>query len=162
MEGENLQEVVKKQTETMRLLEARTVELEAIIIHPQKNPRNSSTPPSLDIVKSKPTVQKINDSKKRKICGQKAHRRHECQPFPIEATLDVCPKCGGVLHACDEIVMKQRLEAVCQRRQMKQEVVWAERHNKMIYQDGDRVIKLMLEEHPGPDTCNEAITDGRW
>jgi FtsZ-binding cell division protein ZapB len=38
MEGENLQELVKKQAETIKLLQVRIVELEAVIACLQKNP----------------------------------------------------------------------------------------------------------------------------
>jgi uncharacterized coiled-coil protein SlyX len=71
MGGENLQELVKRQAEiisaqakTIEKLEARVVELEALvreqretIARLQKDSRNSSKPPSSDIVKPKPTAQ---------------------------------------------------------------------------------------------------------
>ncbi|MHB9294183.1 putative IS66 family transposase ISCku6 [Hollandina sp. SP2] len=119
MEGENLQELVKKQAETIRLLEARIIELEAIVARLQKNSRNSSKPPSSDIVKPKLAAQKANDRKKRKIGGQKGHTKHERKPYPpeqvdqfVEVTLDVCPECGGVLHECEEIEVKQQIDVV--------------------------------------------------
>jgi tRNA A-37 threonylcarbamoyl transferase component Bud32 len=40
---------------------------------------------------------------------------------------------------------------------MKLEVILAERPNKTIYRDGDRVIKLMVKEHPVSDVFNEAM-----
>jgi hypothetical protein len=49
MKGENLQELVKRQAEIIRSLEARIAELEAVIARLQKNSRNSSKPPSSDI-----------------------------------------------------------------------------------------------------------------
>jgi hypothetical protein len=62
MEGENLQELVKKQAETIRkqteMIQARSAELETVIARLQKNSRNSSKPPSSDIVKPKTAAQK--------------------------------------------------------------------------------------------------------
>ncbi|MDR1301236.1 MAG: DUF6444 domain-containing protein [Treponema sp.] len=49
MEGENLSELVKKQAETIKRLEARIGELEAVIARLQKNSRNSSKPPFINI-----------------------------------------------------------------------------------------------------------------
>jgi tRNA A-37 threonylcarbamoyl transferase component Bud32 len=40
---------------------------------------------------------------------------------------------------------------------MKLEHILAERPNKTIYRDGDRVIKLMVREHPVSDVFNEAM-----
>ncbi|MDR1420038.1 MAG: phosphotransferase [Treponema sp.] len=40
---------------------------------------------------------------------------------------------------------------------MKDCIVLAERPNKTIYRDGDRVIKLMVREHPVSDVFNEAM-----
>jgi transposase len=119
MGRENLQELVKRQAETIRSLEARIIELEAIIAGLQKDSRNSSKPPSSDIVKPKPAAQKTNNSNKRKIGGQKGHKKYERKPYPpeqvdqfVEVTLDVCPECGGVLHECEEIVVKQQIDVV--------------------------------------------------
>jgi hypothetical protein len=82
MGRENLQELVKRQAETIRLLEARIIELEAIIARLQKGSRNSSKPPSSDIVKPKPEAQRTKDSNKRKIGGQKGHKKYERKPLP--------------------------------------------------------------------------------
>jgi hypothetical protein len=81
MEGENLQELVKKQAEMIQKLQARIVELEAIIARLQKDSRNSSKPPSSDIVKPK-TAAKESNGNKRKIGGQPGHKKHERAPFP--------------------------------------------------------------------------------
>jgi transposase len=104
MEGENLQELVKKQAETIKLLESRILELEAIIARLQKDSRNSSKPPSSDIVKPKMTGTKEPNGGKRKIGGQPGHKKHERTPFPqeqvdhfIEVRLSKCPSCGGPL-----------------------------------------------------------------
>jgi hypothetical protein len=64
MRGGNLQEIVKKQAETIRLLEARIVEREAIIAGLQKKSHNSSKPPSSDIVKPKSATQRTKGGKK--------------------------------------------------------------------------------------------------
>jgi hypothetical protein len=40
---------------------------------------------------------------------------------------------------------------------MKEKIILAERTNKTIYRDGDRVMKLMAREHPVSDVFNEAM-----
>jgi RIO-like serine/threonine protein kinase len=40
---------------------------------------------------------------------------------------------------------------------MKEKIVLAERPNKTIYRDGERIIKLMVKEHPVSDVFNEAM-----
>jgi hypothetical protein len=47
MEGERLRELVEQQTETIKKIEARMAELDAIIARLQKDSRNSSKPPLL-------------------------------------------------------------------------------------------------------------------
>jgi transposase len=145
MEGENLRELVKKQAktiseqaeiiskqaalierqaETIKRLEAQIVELETLvrkqqetIARLQKDSRTSSKPPSSDIVKPPPLP--ANDGKKRKIGGQKGHKKHERKPFPadqvdrvIDVILETCPECGGPLHECEEVVTKQQIDIV--------------------------------------------------
>jgi transposase len=95
------------------------VELKATIARLQKDSRNSSKPPSSDIVKPKPAAQKNNHGKPLKIGGQKGHKKHERTPFPadqvdqfIEVTLDACPVCGGALHEDEQVVTKQQIEIV--------------------------------------------------
>lgn len=90
---------------------ARIVELEAELAKAKKNSRNSSKPPSSDIVK--PPVAKPNkdaDSKSNRG-GQKGHKRHERKPFSpeqidrtIEYPLGGCPCCGGELSKREELV----------------------------------------------------------
>jgi transposase len=114
----NLQELVKKQAAAIQLLEARIAELEAIIARLQKNSRNSSRPPSSDIVKSKTAAVKENNGGKRKIGGQPGHKKHERIPFPreqvdrfIEVTLPECPLCGGFLEEDrKELITSQQIE----------------------------------------------------
>jgi transposase len=125
MEGENLQELVKKQAEIIKRqeaeiadLKARIVELKTIIAHLQKNSGNSSKPPSSDIVKPKTQAQKQDGGTKRKIGGQRGHKKHERTPFApeevdlsIEATLDACPLCGGALQECEkETIVHQQID----------------------------------------------------
>jgi transposase len=118
MEGENLQELVKKQAETIKLLQVRIVELEAVVSRLQKDSRNSSKPPSSDIVKPKPTVKGKGGDHKRKIGGQPGHKKHERIPFPreqvdhfIEATLPECPLCRGALEEDEqEMTAAQQIE----------------------------------------------------
>jgi tRNA A-37 threonylcarbamoyl transferase component Bud32 len=40
---------------------------------------------------------------------------------------------------------------------MKEKIILAERPNKTIYRDGERVIKLMVKDHPVSDVFNEAM-----
>ncbi len=65
-----------------------------------KNSRNSSKPPSSDIVK--PPRPSSGAAGQRKRGGQPGHARHERPPFAaeeiderIDYTLSVCPDCGG-------------------------------------------------------------------
>jgi transposase len=129
MGGENLQELVKRQAEiitaqakTITKLEARISGLEALvaelretIARLQKDSRNSSKPPSSDIVKPKAAPTKTNGADKRNIGGQKGHKRHGRMPFPpeqagkfIDATLPKCPSCGGELEKSGKEVIKNR------------------------------------------------------
>jgi predicted RNase H-like nuclease (RuvC/YqgF family) len=85
--GDDLQELVKKQAETIKRLEARIVELEGLIrelqetiARLQKVSRNSSKPPSSDIVKPKPKARKNNHGKPVRIGGQKAMRNMNARP----------------------------------------------------------------------------------
>jgi transposase len=132
VDGENIQELVKKQAviierqaETIRRLEARIGELEAqvtelktIIAHLRKDSGNSSKPPSSDIVKPKKQTLKANGGTKRKIGGQYGHKKYERTPFSpeevdrnVEATLDACPLCGGALQECEkETIVHQQID----------------------------------------------------
>jgi DNA repair exonuclease SbcCD ATPase subunit len=126
MEGEDLQElvqkmlgIIKEQEARIAGLEAQIVELKATIARLQKDSRNSSKPPSSDIVKPKAEAQKNNHGKPLKTGGQKGHKKHERKPFPpdqvdqfIEVTLDACPVCGGALHEDEQVVTKQQIEIV--------------------------------------------------
>ena len=78
-------------------------ELETQLAKAKKTSRNSSKPPSSDIVKPK----KKGKGGKRKIGGQKGHPLHVREPFGdediqvTEHTLDACPDCDGELEAAD-------------------------------------------------------------
>ena len=116
MEGENLQELVKKQVKIIQRqaaeiadLKAQIEELKTTIAHLQKDSRNSSKPPSSDIVKPQAQARPQGGGKKRKIGGQKGHKKHERVPFSpdqvdttIEVTLTACPVCGGSLEECEQ------------------------------------------------------------
>jgi transposase len=87
-------------------LKARVAELEAQLAASRKTSRNSSKPPSSDIVKPPKTQPK--DGAKRRRGGQGGHPRHERPAFPpeqidrtIDYTLDQCPDCGGALKDAD-------------------------------------------------------------
>jgi transposase len=125
VEGENLQKLVKKQEEIIKRqeveiadLKAQITELKTIIAHLQKDSRNSSKPPSSDIVKPKTQVEKQGGGNTRKIGGQKGHIKHERVPFSpeqvdktIEVTLKECPECGGRLHTCEkEAAVNQQID----------------------------------------------------
>jgi transposase len=81
-------------------LQARFANLEAQLAAAKKNSRNSSKPPSSDIVK--PTKDPANDGLKRKIGAQPDHELHLRDPFPddqIEKFVELhcieCPDCHG-------------------------------------------------------------------
>jgi hypothetical protein len=69
MEGENLQESVKKQEERIAELEGQVLELKTTIAHPQKGSHNSSKPPSSDIVKPRYQVPQRDGGTMRKLGG---------------------------------------------------------------------------------------------
>jgi transposase len=128
VEGENLQklvktqaEIIKRQAAEIKKLEARIAELEATIACLQKDSRNSSKPPSSDIVKpKKEKPEYAAGGKKRKIGGQPGHTRHERPPFSpeqvdetVEATMDECPVCGGALQENEkEVAVQQQIDIV--------------------------------------------------
>ena len=78
---------------------ARFAQLESELAAAKKNSRNSSKPPSSDIVKKPKDPPK--DGKKRKIGGQPGHELHEHEPFPddevdfVELHCIECPDCHG-------------------------------------------------------------------
>jgi len=83
------------------------MQLEKELAQARKNSRTSSKPPSSDIVKPPPT-DKTKQKGKRRRGGQPGHPKHERPTFTAdelnnvyEYTLDVCPKCGGVLQQAD-------------------------------------------------------------
>ncbi len=86
--------------EELAVSQRRIDSLEARIAALSKNSRNSSKPPSSDIVKPGPSARKEAG---RKIGGQPGHRRHERILFceeelsvaPFEHYASTCPCCGG-------------------------------------------------------------------
>ncbi len=89
-------------------------ELEAELAKARKTSRNSSKPPSSDMVKPKPQAGPVAkpgspDGQKRRRGGQPGHPRHEraaFSPDDIDALLnhqlDVCPCCGEPLTTLDQ------------------------------------------------------------
>lgn len=82
-----------------------------------KTSKNSSKPPSSDIVKGK----KNKNGKKKKRGGQPGHPKHERPQFPkdkvnkfYEYTLESCPDCSGTLRPCDdkEPIIIQQIEII--------------------------------------------------
>ena len=90
-------------------LEARVAALEAQLAAAQKNSRNSSKPPSSDIVNPPPKANKRGPRKKRKRGGQPGHARHQRPRFEdheldqiFEWRLRACPCCVGPLQDADQ------------------------------------------------------------
>ena len=74
-ENKALKETIKALTDTIKALEEKIARLE-------KTSRNSSKPPSSDIVK--PPKAKPSGRRKRKHGGQRGHARYERTPFPAD------------------------------------------------------------------------------
>ena len=102
-------------------LEARLAQLEAELAKARKNSRNSSKPPSSDIVNPPPNGSGKTRSK-RKRGGQPGHPRHERPPFSEDQIDKVweyrysgCPCCGGELQDIDlEPKKLQQVEILAQ------------------------------------------------
>lgn len=102
-------------------LEARLVQLEDELAKARKNSRNSSKPPSSDIVNPPPNACGRRRSK-RKRGAQPGHPRHERPPFTEDQIDNVweyrysgCPCCGGELRDIDlEPKKLQQVEIVAQ------------------------------------------------
>jgi len=93
-----------KRDQRIAELEERMQKLEAELAKANKNSRNSSKPPSGDIVTPKKKQQKRGRPKKRKRGGHPGHARHLREPFTAEEIkhhwtwgYDACPCCGGAL-----------------------------------------------------------------
>jgi Transposase and inactivated derivatives len=110
-----------EQAALIKQLQAQIVELEARIAMLEKNSRNSSKPPSSDIVKPPKTKPK-GKRKKLKHGAQKGHKQNLRKPFEenqvdktIELKLNACPTCGGRLTLSSEPSKKhQQVELVDQ------------------------------------------------
>ena len=96
---------------------ARIAELETELAKARKNSRNSSKPPSSDIIKPPPAGPIAG---RRHIGAQPGHQRHERQPFPPEQVdrredhkPGACPDCGGsVCCAAEPALVQQQVEWV--------------------------------------------------
>jgi transposase len=78
-----LMEENRQLRETVMFLNSQIETLKEEIARLKKNSRNSSKPPSSDIVKPK-TQRQSKRKRKRKIGGQEGHSKHERTPFPPE------------------------------------------------------------------------------
>jgi transposase len=97
-------EIIKRQEAEIAGLKAQIVELQTTIAPLHKDSRNSSKPPSSDIVKPNTKEAQETGGKNRNIGGQQGHKKPERTPVPpeqvdtgIEVTRDTCPECGGAL-----------------------------------------------------------------
>jgi len=93
-----------KRDQRIAELEERMQKLESELAKAKKNSRNSSKPPSGDIVTPNKKQQKRGRPKKRKRGGQPGHAAHLREPFTAEEIDDhwiggceACPCCGGAL-----------------------------------------------------------------
>jgi transposase len=101
------------------LLKERVAALEIALAKACKNSRNSSKPPSSDIVKPPPQGP---GSGPRHIGAQPGHPRHERTPFPpeevdrrVDHTPRRCPDCGGSLQPeAEPALVQQQVEWVAQ------------------------------------------------
>ena len=89
-------------------LKERVAQLEAALARAQKTSRNSSKPPSSDIVNPTKKQAKTTRGKKRKRGGQPGHPRHTRPAFKPEEVdqfwdhcYEGCPVCGGALELTD-------------------------------------------------------------
>jgi transposase len=99
------EEKLAQQQEYLAEQQKRIERLEAELAKAKKNSRNSSKPPSGDIVNPPKKKSKGKGGKKRKIGGQPGHQRHERALFSPEELddhwiwwYDGCPCCGGKLN----------------------------------------------------------------
>ena len=87
-------------------LEAEVAELKAKLAKAKKNSRNSSKPPSSDIVDPPPTRKEPGQRKRGAQPGHPKHKRPAFEEAEIdffyEYSYDVCPDCGGSVDLTDE------------------------------------------------------------
>jgi transposase len=106
--------LLEQQRAEIAMLKSKIAQLEGQL---SKNSRNSSKPPSSDIVK--PTKDK-DRRRKKKIGAQKGHQQHLREPFKpeqvdqtVELKLETCPDCGRKLKPTNEVPKKhQQVELV--------------------------------------------------
>ena len=100
-ENERLRQENKQLQDSVETLNKRINTLEEKLAALKKNSRNSSKPPSSDIVKPKKPKTSENEAK-RKVGGQPGHNKHT-RPLYTEDQIDIrhphvypsCPDCGG-------------------------------------------------------------------
>jgi transposase len=108
---------LEKQLAKLAALQKRVDELEAELAKAKKNSRNSSKPPSSDIVNPKKRKEQPDQAKNGKIGGQPGHRRHERTAVPEDQVdhhwewrYEACPCCGGGLEEVGESRVHQQIE----------------------------------------------------
>ena len=111
-----LMEENRQLRETVMFLNTKIDTLQEEIARLKKNSRNSSKPPSSDIVKPKKS-QTSRGKRKRKIGGQKGHPKHERIPFAPEDTdrtisYELSPKQSQGLIPLDEWFVLQQVDLV--------------------------------------------------
>jgi transposase len=110
-----MREALLRQEAEITHLAAKIAGLTAEIARLKKNSRNSSKPPSSDVVKPP----KPKGRRKRKKGGQRGHTKHMRPAFTpdqidqtVEHAPDECPDCGGALHDDGEPTVLQQAELV--------------------------------------------------
>ena len=111
-----LMEENRQLQETVMFLNSKIDTLHEEIARLKKNSRNSSKPPSSDIVKPKKS-QTSRGKRKRKIGGQKGHPKHERIPFAPEdadrtISYELSPKQSQGLIPLDEWFVLQQVDLV--------------------------------------------------
>ncbi len=110
-------QIIESLLEENRILKERIIKLEEEVARLSKNSKNSSKPPSSDIVK-KP--QELRQPGKRKIGAQKGHKGNKRNPIPPEQIdftkkleLSHCPDCGHSMESSQthpEVLIQQVIE----------------------------------------------------
>lgn len=111
--------IIEQLLEENRLLKERILKLEEQIAKLSKNSKNSSKPPSSDIVKKPQEQRKPGERKIGAQKGHKGHKRNEIPPEQIDFTkkmeLSHCPDCGQSMKFSEthkEVLIQQVIEIV--------------------------------------------------
>jgi DNA repair exonuclease SbcCD ATPase subunit len=126
VEGENLQELVRKQAEIIKKLEARIAWLEAQVVELTATIARLRKGFPQFIKTALVRHRKTKNGGTKKQSGQASENRRAERPQEtrtrsvppdqvdqfIEATLDACPVCGGALHEHEQVVTKQQIEII--------------------------------------------------